>query len=260
MTLSELKIFKQTGEKITCLTAYDASFAQLFDECGVDTILVGDSLGNVIQGGENTLSVTMEDMIYHTQSVAKGIQDSLLIADMPYQSYTNAEQTLVNAQRLINAGAQMVKFEGGREHKNSFEILQVNNIPVCGHLGLQPQSVIEMGGYKIQGKDEVGAKRIIDDALALEAWGVQVLVLECVPASLAKQISQMLSIPTIGIGAGVDCDGQVLVSYDMLGINTGYMPKFVKNFLKDNGDIKGAITAFISAIKIQEFPTDQHSY
>jgi 3-methyl-2-oxobutanoate hydroxymethyltransferase len=260
VTLSELKSFKKRGEKITCLTAYDASFAQLFDECGVDTILVGDSLGNVIQGGENTLSVTMDDMTYHTQSVARGIQDSLLIADMPYQSYTNANQTLVNAQRLIDAGAQMVKFEGGRQHEASFKILQANNIPVCGHLGLQPQSVIEMGGYKVQGKDEAGAKKIIDDALALEAWGVQTLVLECIPVGLAKQVSQVLSIPTIGIGAGLECDGQVLVSYDMLGINSGYMPKFVKNFLKDGGDIKSAVIAFINAVKKQEFPTDQHSY
>ncbi|SFV79521.1 3-methyl-2-oxobutanoate hydroxymethyltransferase [hydrothermal vent metagenome] len=260
MKIDELKTFKQSAEKITCLTAYDASFAQLFDGCGIDVILVGDSLGNVIQGGENTLGVTMEDMVYHTQSVAKGIQGALLIADMPYQSYDNAKQALANAQRLIDAGAQMVKFEGGQEHKDSFEILQANNIPVCGHLGLQPQSVIEMGGYKVQGKDEVSAKRIIDDASALEAWGVQTLVLECVPAALAKQVSQALSIPTIGIGAGVDCDGQVLVSYDMLGINTQHLPRFVKNFLKDNNDIQGAVNAFISAVKDQTFPGDEHSY
>jgi 3-methyl-2-oxobutanoate hydroxymethyltransferase len=260
MKISDLKAFKQSGEKITCLTAYDASFSRLFDACGIDIILVGDSLGNVIQGGENTLGVTMEDMIYHTQSVAKGIQDALLIADMPYQSYESADQTLANAQRLIDAGAQMVKFEGGQEHKDSFEILQANNIPVCGHLGLQPQSVIEMGGYKVQGKDEASANRIIDDALALEALGVDVLVLECVPAELAKKVSQAISIPTIGIGAGVDCDGQVLVSYDMLGINTGHMPKFVKNFLKGNSDIQGAVNAFIGAVKNQTFPGDEHSY
>ncbi|RUM79015.1 MAG: 3-methyl-2-oxobutanoate hydroxymethyltransferase [Candidatus Thioglobus sp.] len=260
MKLDQLQAFKQSAEKITCLTAYDSSFSQLFDECGVDIILVGDSLGNVIQGGENTLGVTMEDMIYHTQSVAKGIKDTLLIADMPYQSYDNAKQTLANAQRLIDAGAQMVKFEGGQEHKDSFKILQANNIPVCGHLGLQPQSVIEMGGYKVQGKDEASAKRIIDDALALEAWGVKTLVLECVPAALAKQVSQALSIPTIGIGAGVDCDGQVLVSYDMLGINTKHLPRFVKNFLKDNNDIQGAINAFITAVKAQSFPGNEHSY
>ena len=260
MKISDLKAFKQSGEKITCLTAYDASFAKMFDQCSVDVILVGDSLGNVIQGGENTLGVTMEDMIYHTQSVSRSIQDALLIADMPYQSYDSAEQTLENAQRLIDAGAQMVKFEGGREHEASFEILQANGVPVCGHLGLQPQSVIEMGGYKVQGRDDESAKRIIDDALALESWGVQTLVLECVPAELAKKVSQAISIPTIGIGAGVDCDGQVLVSYDMLGINTGHMPKFVKNFLKGNSDIQGAVNAFIDAVKNQSFPGDEHSY
>ena len=260
MKIEALKTFKESGEKITCLTAYDSSFALMFDECGIDVILVGDSLGNVIQGGENTLGVTMEDMVYHTQIVAKGIKNALFIADMPYQSYSNAEQTLENAKRLINAGAQMVKFEGGREHEASFKILQDNNIPVCGHLGLQPQSVLEMGGYKVQGKDEASAKQIIEDALALESWGVQTLVLECVPAALAKQVSQAISIPTIGIGAGVDCDGQVLVSYDMLGINTQRLAKFVKNFLKDNHDIQGAVKAFISAVKTQEFPDDQHSY
>ncbi|MBL6977077.1 MAG: 3-methyl-2-oxobutanoate hydroxymethyltransferase, partial [Candidatus Thioglobus sp.] len=203
MTLDELKTFKQRGEKITCLTAYDASFAKLFDECGVDMILVGDSLGNVIQGGENTLGVSMEDMIYHTRIVAKCVQKALLIADMPYQSYTNSEQTLENAQRLMRSGAQMVKFEGGSEHEASFKILQANNIPVCGHLGLQPQSVIEMGGYKVQGRDDASAEKILADALLLESLGVSVLVLECVPAQLAAKISQQLSIPTIGIGAGV---------------------------------------------------------
>lgn len=260
MKIDELKTFKKSGEKITCLTAYDSSFAQLFDECAVDVILVGDSLGNVIQGGENTLNVSMDDMVYHTQAAAIGIKNALLIADMPYQSYDNAEQALINAKRLIDAGAQMVKFEGGQEHKDAFKILHDNNIPVCGHLGLQPQSVIEMGGYKVQGKDEVSAKRIIEDALALESWGVKTLVLECVPAALAQQVSQALNIPTIGIGAGADCDGQVLVSYDMLGINTQHLPRFVKNFLKGNNDIQGAVKAFISAVKAQEFPGDEHSY
>lgn len=260
MKIGELQTFKQLGEKITCLTAYDSSFSKLFDECGIDVILVGDSLGNVIQGGENTLGVTMEDMVYHTQIVAKGIKDALLIADMPYQSYDSAEQTLQNAKRLINAGAQMVKFEGGQEHEASFKALYDNDIPVCGHLGLQPQSVLEMGGYKVQGRDEAGAKQIIEDALALESWGVQTLVLECVPAVLARQVSQALSIPTIGIGAGVDCDGQVLVSYDMLGINTQHLPKFVKNFLKDNSDVQSAVKAFIGTVKTNKFPDDQHSY
>jgi len=260
MKIGELQTFKQSSEKITCLTAYDSSFSQLFDECGVDIILVGDSLGNVIQGGKDTLGVTMEDMIYHTQAVVKGIKDALLIVDMPYQSYDNAEQALANAHRLIDAGAQMVKFEGGQEHKDSFKALQANNIPVCGHLGLQPQSVIKMGGYKVQGKDERGAQKILDDAKMLENWGVQTLVLECIPAELAKQVSQALSIPTIGIGAGIDCDGQVLVSYDMLGINTEHSPRFIKSFIKDSDDIQGAVNAFIKAVKDRSFPGDEHSY
>ena len=186
MILSQLQSFKENSEKITCLTAYDASFAKLFDECGVDVILVGDSLGNVIQGSQNTLSVTMQDMIYHTQAAARGVQNALLIADMPYKSYTNAEQTLKNADRLMSAGAHMIKFEGGSEHEASFKLLQANNIPVCGHLGLQPQSVVEMGGYKVQGKDKQSAQCILKDAKMLESWGVKTIVLECVPAKLAS--------------------------------------------------------------------------
>ena len=263
MKIDALKIFKNQGEKITCLTAYDASFASVFDKCGIDIILVGDSLGNVIKGDENTLGVSMNDMLYHTQAVVKGTNQALLISDMPYQSYTGAKQTLQNAQYLMDMGAQMVKFEGGREHEASFKILQDNNIPVCGHLGLQPQSVIEMGGYKVQGKDEDDAQRILEDAKALEGWGVQTIVLECIPAPLAKRISEQLSIPTIGIGAGVDCDGQVLVGYDMLGITQSIpspkAPKFVKNFLT-SGSIQSATKDFIQAVKNQTFPTDEHSY
>ena len=260
MKLTDLKKFKEKGEKITCLTAYDASFAKLFDKCEVDMILVGDSLGNVIKGDENTLNVTMEDMLYHTRAVAKSVQKSLLIADMPYQSYTNATQTLENAKRLMDAGAQMVKFEGGAEHEALFKILQANQIPVCGHLGLQPQSVIEMGGYKVQGKDELGAKRILEDAKLLESWGVEAIVLECVPAELARRVSQSIAIPTIGIGAGIDCDGQVLVSYDMLGINTGYLPKFVKNFLSGHDSIESGVKNYIDSVKNQTFPDNTHSY
>ncbi|CAB5497597.1 3-methyl-2-oxobutanoate hydroxymethyltransferase (EC 2.1.2.11) [uncultured Gammaproteobacteria bacterium] len=258
MKIDALKIFKNQGEKITCLTAYDASFASVFDKCGVDIILVGDSLGNVIKGDENTLGVSMNDMLYHTQVVAKVTNQALLISDMPYQSYTSAKQTLENAKYLMNAGAQMVKFEGGHEHESSFQILQDNNIPVCGHLGLQPQSVVEMGGYKVQGKGEGDAQRILKDAKALEAWGVKTIVLECIPAKLGKKISQSLNIPTIGIGAGVNCDGQVLVGYDMLGI-TQNPPKFVKNFLT-SGSIVSATNDFIQAVKNQTFPTDEHSF
>ncbi|WP_428087247.1 3-methyl-2-oxobutanoate hydroxymethyltransferase [Candidatus Thioglobus sp.] len=260
MKIDALKVFKDKGEKITCLTAYDASFSKLFDECGIEVILVGDSLGNVIQGAENTLGVSMNDMIYHTQAAAVGINSALLIADMPYQSYTNAQQALMNAQLLIKAGAKMVKFEGGAAHQACFEILQANNIPVCGHLGLQPQSVLEMGGYKVQGKDKDSAQQILEDALLLESLGVLIIVLECVPSDLAKKITHALTIPTIGIGAGLSCDGQILVSYDMLGINTNQTPRFVKNFLTDSNSIKGAVNGFIDAVKGQKFPTDKHSY
>ncbi|SMN16087.1 3-methyl-2-oxobutanoate hydroxymethyltransferase [uncultured Candidatus Thioglobus sp.] len=258
MKIEDLNALKQSGEKITCLTAYDVSFAAVFDTCGVDIVLVGDSLGNVIQGSKNTLGVSMDEMIYHTQAVAKGARKALLIADMPYQSYTNAKQTLENAKRLMDVGAQMVKFEGGRELEASFKVLQDNNIPVCGHLGLQPQSILEIGGYKVQGRSKNDAQRILDDAKMLEDWGVKTIVLECIPASLAKQISQSLSIPTIGIGAGVDCDGQVLVGYDMLGI-TQNPPKFVQNFLT-NGSVKSATDDFIQAVKNSTFPTDVHSF
>lgn len=259
MTLNQLKSFKKSGEKITCLTAYDASFAKIFDESDVDIILVGDSLGNVIKGDENTLGVCMDEMIYHTRAVASGVNKALLVADMPYQSYATAKQALKNAQTLINAGAQMVKLEGGRAHQACFQILQANHIPVCGHLGLQPQSILEMGGYKVQGRDKTSADKITEDAIALQTWGVQAIVLECIPADLAQKISNILNIPTIGIGAGVNCDGQVLVSYDMLGINCGKMPRFVENFLQ-NTDIKGAVQAFIKAVKNQDFPTEKHSY
>lgn len=258
MNIEQLKSFKKIGKKITCLTAYDASFSTIFDQCGIDIILVGDSLGNVIKGDENTLGVSMDNMIYHSQAVVKNTSQALLIVDMPYQSYDNAKQALKNAQRLIEAGTQMVKLEGGREHEAVFKILQDNNIPVCGHLGLQPQSVVKMGGYKVQGRDEQSAQRILEDAKILEDWGVKTLVLECIPALLAKHISEQLSIPTIGIGAGVDCDGQVLVSYDMLGI-TQNSPKFVRNFLI-NGSIESATKDFIQAVKKCTFPTNNHSF
>jgi 3-methyl-2-oxobutanoate hydroxymethyltransferase len=260
MKLEQLKKFKQSGEKITCLTAYDYSFARLFDACGIDIILVGDSLGNVIQGGENTLNVSMEDMVYHTHSVAKACQKSLLIADLPYHSYQTPKQALENAKRLIDQGADMIKLEGACGFEAHFANLNQADIAVCGHLGLQPQSVLEMGGYRVQGKDTQGAQRILTDAQLLESWGAQALVLECIPSELGKKISQKLSVPTIGIGAGVDCDGQVLVSYDMLGINTGYLPKFVHNFLLESKDIPSAVSAFKTAVKQGVFPNKSNSY
>jgi 3-methyl-2-oxobutanoate hydroxymethyltransferase len=216
----------------------------------------------VVLGHASTLKISIDQLISATRSVKRAVDRPLVVSDMPYGSYhLGTEETVRNALRLVReGGAQAVKLEGGHKRASLVQDLVEADIPVMGHIGLQPQSVLTMGGYKVQGKDEVSAKRIIDDALALEAWGVQMLVLECVPAALAKQVSQALSIPTIGIGAGLDCDGQVLVSYDMLGINTKHLPRFVKNFLKDNNDIQGAVNAFISAVKDQTFPGDEHSY
>jgi 3-methyl-2-oxobutanoate hydroxymethyltransferase len=260
MKISQLKSFKQSKEKITCLTAYDASFAEIIDNCGIDMILVGDSLGNVIKGNENTLSVSMRDMKYHTKNVATGCKNALIIADMPYNSYNSIDETLINAKSLIDAGAHMVKFEGGQEHEELFKVLKNSKIAVCGHLGLLPQSVLELGGYKVQGRDEASAKKIIEDAVKLEYWGIDVLVLECIPSKLGAIISKALSIPTIGIGAGPECDGQVLVSYDMLGINPKKPAKFVKNFLSESGNIKDAIKSYIRAVKKQSFPSKEHTY
>ena len=260
MKHSDLNLYKEKGEKIACLTAYDASIAKLIDDCGVDVVLIGDSLGMVIQGHKNTRSVTMTDMLYHTEIVANTCQKSLVITDMPFQSYVNSELALANAQNLVNAGADMVKIEGGHEHKNVFRILFDNNINVCGHLGLQPQMVIDSSEYKIQGKNENSAKLILSDALLLESLGVSSLVLECIPSALAKEVSSKLNIPTIGIGAGKDCDGQVLVCYDMLGITQGKLPRFVRNFVSTEGTIPLAISAFIKEVKAGTFPSTSESY
>ena len=259
MKLSDLKKFKN-HEIITCLTAYDASFAGLFDQCGIDVILVGDSLGNVIKGDENTLGVTIDDMCYHTQAVANKIQNSLLIADMPYQTYSNPNDAIKNANLLLKAGAQVIKIEGGEECEAVFKSFQDEQIPVCGHLGLQPQSIQELGGYKVQGREEASAQKILKDAKLLEELGVEVMVLECIPTKLGKEISESISIPTIGIGAGNYCDGQVLVSYDMLDINLGRKPKFVKNFMTGNSSIEEAVKLFISEVKSRKFPSADYSY
>jgi len=260
MKHSDLNLYKEKGEKIACLTAYDASMAKLIDDCGVDVILIGDSLGMVIKGHQNTRSVTMQDMLYHTEIVANSSQKALLIADMPFQSYDSSELALINAQNLVNAGADMVKIEGGQEHEEVFRVLSSNNINVCGHLGLQPQMLTDASEYKIQGKDENSAKIIINDALLLESLGVSSLVLECVPSVLAKKVSSKLGIPTIGIGAGKDCDGQVLVSYDMLGITQGKLPRFVRNFVATEGMIPMAISAFVKEVKEGTFPSTSETY
>ncbi|MCB1762146.1 MAG: 3-methyl-2-oxobutanoate hydroxymethyltransferase [Gammaproteobacteria bacterium] len=260
-TIATLVQMKKEGEKITMLTSYDASFTRVLEAAGVDSILVGDSLGMVIQGEESTLPVSVDDMVYHTRCVARGRREALLIADMPFMSYSTPDQALHTASRLMkDGGAHMVKLEGGATQLETVRQLTMNGIPVCAHLGLQPQSVHKLGGYRVQGKDEETAREIKEDAMALEAAGAQMLVLECVPKMLAAEISRILTIPVIGIGAGVDCDGQVLVVYDMLGISSGRRPRFVKDFLPEAGSIPAAISAYVQAVKERRFPTEEHSF
>ena len=251
---------KRAGEKIACLTAYDASFSRLLEQEGVDVVLVGDSLGMVLQGGADTLKVGMDDMVYHTRIAAAGLERTLLVADMPYRSYSDAATALDNARRLVEeGGAQMVKLEGGREILEQVSALIGAGIPVCGHLGLQPQSVREYGGYKVQGRAPADAERILEDARALEGAGVKMIVLECIPRRLAARITGSIAIPTIGIGAGVDCDGQILVLYDVIGISS-YIPKMANDFLKEGGNIRGAVRKYVDAVKTKSFPTLKQSF
>ncbi|VAW93288.1 3-methyl-2-oxobutanoate hydroxymethyltransferase [hydrothermal vent metagenome] len=261
---------KQQGEKIAVLTSYDASFTTRIEQAGVDVILVGDSLGGVIHGQATTLSVTMGDMLYHMRHVAHARQQTLLISDMPYHSYENKQAALENAKRLMDAGADMVKLEGAGlgagSISESIDYIIKNDIPVCGHLGLLPQSVEELGGYKVQGREQAAAEQMLADAKHLESIGVDMIVLECIPAALGKIISKAITIPTIGIGAGVDCDGQVLVLYDLLGITPGKLPKFVKDFLatataaSNENLIVNAIKDFVVAVKESRFPMVEQSY
>ena len=261
-TLHSIQKLKESGEPIAVLTAYDSSFAKLVSEAGIDIILIGDSLGMVMQGHQSTVPVSMDNMIYHTQCVASANQGSLLIADMPYMSYASEIKALQNAAHLMQAGANMVKVEGGEWLCGSVTKLTERGIPVCAHLGLTPQSVDALGGFKVQGRNESNAKQIIKDALAIEKAGASLLVLECVPNELATRITEQLNIPTIGIGAGNQTDGQVLVLQDMLGINSDFRPKFVRNFFEFEhvNSINDAIAAYISAVKDRSFPDDEHSF
>ena len=238
VTTSTLLKMKQENTKITALTAYDASFSKLFDEQGIDVLLIGDSLGMVLKGDADTLNVTIEDIAYHTRSVKKGVDRAFVMADMPFMSYSTPEQTYLSAAQLMRAGASMVKVEGGAWLLGTIKGLNERGVPVCGHLGLTPQSVHVFGGYKVQGRDDSQAEDILEQAKQLEQAGIQLLVLECIPADLAAKVSQSLSIPVIGIGAGAQTDGQILVMHDALGISCSYMPKFSRNFLIDTGDIK----------------------
>jgi 3-methyl-2-oxobutanoate hydroxymethyltransferase len=251
---------KQNGEKIACLTAYDASFARILEKQEIDVILVGDSLGMVLHGEADTLNVTMDDMIYHTKLVRQGINHTLLAADMPNNSYSDKDSALKNAKRLIEEGeVDMVKLEGGREILEQIQALCRLGIPVCGHLGLQPQSVLKYGGYKVQGRTLEDAERILEDAIALDEAGVKMIVLECIPRKLAEKITNAISIPTIGIGAGVNCDGQILVIYDVIGVS-GYIPKMANNFLQNSGSISQAIKDYILSVKAGTFPTLEQSF
>ncbi len=259
LSIGDLAAMKHAGEKISCLTAYDASFSALLDQAGIDVILVGDSLGMVIQGHATTLPVTVNDMVYHSRSVAAARKRAFLIADLPFASYATPEQALVNAARLMQEGAaQMVKLEGAKIDVLGFLVKQ--GIPVCGHLGLLPQSVNLVGGYKVQGKDALQAQNMIEDALKLQQAGAGLLILECVPAPLAAEITGRLDIPVIGIGAGVNCDGQVLVLYDMLDISAGNRPRFSKNFMAGADGIADAVHRYHQQVKSAQFPGPEHSY
>jgi len=263
LTTKYLQELKKRDEKITVVTAYDASFTRHIEQAGVEVILVGDSLGMVVQGYDSTIPVTVDDMVYHTTMVARARQRALLIADLPYHSYLNKEDALKNSQRLIASGADMVKLEGGGEFIAIAEHLIHHNILVCGHLGLLPQSVEELGGYKVQGREQTAADKMIEDAQALVNVGVEMIVLECIPQQLAKRLTQEVDVITIGIGAGVDCSAQVLVLYDLLGITPGKRPKFSKDFLTELGEgksITSAIEAYVRAVKNSEFPGEEHSF
>lgn len=260
VTVPSLMALRKAGEKIAVLTCYDASFAALMDRCGIDVLLVGDSLGNVCQGHASTLPVSLADVAYHTACVARGNRTALLIADMPFGTYASPEQSFHNAVKLMQAGAQMVKLEGGAWLADTVRFLVERAVPICAHLGLTPQSVHQLGGYKVQGKSAEGAEQLKADALALQAAGASILVLEAIPSALGKEVTDMLAIPTIGIGAGPDCSGQVLVMHDLLGVFPGRKARFVKNFMEGQTSIENAVRAYIAAVKDKSFPGSEHCF
>lgn len=253
---------KKNGEKLTMLTAYDYTTARLIDEAGVNSILVGDSLGMVVLGYDDTLSVTMDDMIHHSRAVARGAKNALVITDMPFMSYqTSVYDAVVNAGRLVKEGkAQAVKLEGGAEFCEHIKAIVNASIPVCAHIGLTPQSINAFGGFKVQGKGRQAAQKLLDEARAVEEAGAFAVVLECVPAKLAEKISQSISIPTIGIGAGAGCDGQVLVYQDMLAMYPNFKPKFVKQYAQIGSTMKDAFSQYISDVKSGAFPSEEHTF
>ncbi|MCB1937634.1 MAG: 3-methyl-2-oxobutanoate hydroxymethyltransferase [Rhodocyclaceae bacterium] len=262
ITLTTLGKMRAEGDKIVMLTGYDASFAALLERCGVDIILIGDSLGNVLQGQKTTLPVTIEHMVYHTECVVRGCNRPFIVADMPFGSYHESpEQAMRNATRLMAAGAQMVKLEGGAFMAETVRFLVERGVPVCAHIGLTPQSVNQLGGYRVQGRTEEGAAQLQADALALEAAGAALMVMEMVPAAVAAAVTAALStMATIGIGAGVDCNGQVLVLHDLIGVFPGHKARFVKNFMVGAGSIDEAVTRYVEAVRSRSFPAAEHCY
>ncbi len=260
-TLTTLQTMRSKGEKIAVLTCYDASFAALLEANGVDILLVGDSLGMVLQGHETTLPVTLDDMVYHTACVARGAKKAFIVADMPFGTFQNSPQeAFVHAAPLMVAGAQMIKLEGGASMVETVRFLTERGIPVCVHIGLTPQSVHQMGGYRVQGKETAAAQQLLQDAVALEQAGAGMIVLEAIPALLAAEITAALSIPTIGIGAGADCSGQVLVLHDILDIYPGKKARFVKNYMQGATSIADAVARYVREVKAGEFPSVEHSF
>ena len=261
ITVSTLNKMKQAGEKIAMLTCYEASFAGLMSDAGVDMLLVGDSLGMTVQGHDSTLPVTLADMVYHTRAVARGNKNAMIVTDLSFGSFQQSkEQAFAAAVELMQAGAHMVKLEGGVWMAETTEFLQMRGIPVCAHIGLTPQSVNAFGGYKVQGKGDVAAQALLADAQAHADAGAALVLMECVPAALAAEVTRSISCPTIGIGAGVDCDGQVLVMHDMLGVFPGKTARFVRNFMQGQDSIQAAVSAYVNAVKKSEFPAAEHQF
>ena len=261
ITVNTLQKMKAQGEKIAMLTCYEASFATLMNGAGVDVLLVGDSLGMVVQGHSSTLPVSLQEMCYHTAAVARGNSEALIVADLPFGAYQQSkEQAFAASAELMAAGAHMVKLEGGVWMAETTEFLKMRGIPVCAHIGLTPQSVNAFGGYRVQGKGDAAAQALLNDAKAHDEAGAALILMECVPAALAKQVTESVNSPTIGIGAGVDCDGQVLVMHDMLGIFPGKTARFVKNFMDGQTSIQGAVKAYVDAVKGKTFPAVEHTF
>lgn len=261
VNIATLRQMKHDGSPIACLTAYDASFAALVDAAGTDLVLVGDSLGMVIQGHDTTVPVTVADVIYHTRNVARGLRRAFLVADMPFMSYTTPEQALKNAVQLMqDGGAMMIKLEGGEGQVEIVQHLAKHDIPVCAHLGLKPQSVHKIGGFKVQGREPKAAKRMVDSARRLQDAGADIVLLECVPNEVGSAVTRALEVPVIGIGAGPDVDGQILVLYDILDITPGKKPRFVKNFMTGLDAPLAALTAYVTAVKDHSYPEPQHCF